>query len=201
MRIVILGDPIANMRHKSTLVNGKMWQYDSQKKLKHHVAQSMHQQAMGVHKPDKCAYKVTLEFNFEPPKSASAATKNLMLWGMIPNLSKKDWDNLSKFFCDCGNGILWPDDHLIVKGIGERKYSETACTIMEIEKVEAMKMSDKVDAVFKAFSPGDMRDMFFSMSDIFEEIHQEILPTENISQLMIDFANEWTDKLKKIKGK
>jgi Holliday junction resolvase RusA-like endonuclease len=186
-----------------------MWQYDPQAKLKKSIAWQMRQQIKDFKDPAHCAYHATLEFNFLPPNSASVASKNLMLWNVLPCITKKDWDNISKLFCDAGNGILWPDDHLITFGSGRKQWSNNPCTIINIETIKEIKMAVEHEKVFKLFSPQDVETLAADAERIFMSIppnqigNPELFESQMAAaaELLIDFANEWADKLKKIKGK
>ena len=63
-----------------------------------------------------------MDFYWPVPKSLSRSQKNMALSGfMIP--TKKDGDNCFKFYADCCQGILWPDDRLIRSGSYFKNYS------------------------------------------------------------------------------
>ena len=49
---------------------------------------------------------------------------------------KKDWDNLSKFVCDCLNGICFDDDGRIVDGRLTKIYAEEPFTKMLIDETD-----------------------------------------------------------------
>ncbi len=208
MRIVIPGDPIAKARHRSFIRHGHVATYDAQDKEKRQMCNLMSKLAEN-HQLKDCAYKVSFEFNFEPPRSASVATKNLMLWNIIHHTKKPDTSNVMKFYEDCGNGILWKDDCLLIDEHPIKRYAEKACTIIEIMEIKEVKMSTEHEKVFKTFSPRDI-DTFeadaericaaiydYKVSD--KELYE--LQMNAFAQLLIDFADQWTDKLKKIKGK
>ena len=43
--------------------------------------------------------------------------------GLIRPISKPDWDNIGKAYCDMIQGFLIYDDSLIIKGMSEKFYS------------------------------------------------------------------------------
>ena len=83
------------------------------------------------------------------------------------------------------------------------------CTIIDITTIKEVKMSDAHEKVFKLFSPQDVEIMSADAERIFMAIPPHELDNSELYQsqmasaaeLLIDFANEWADKLKKIKGK
>lgn len=72
------------------------------------------------------------EFFFEPPASVSKKRRAAMLSGEEPCLNPKDVDNLLKFLMDASNGILWHDDHQVVRISGFKAYAEHAKTVLRI---------------------------------------------------------------------
>lgn len=207
MRIVIPGDPIANMRHRHRLVGKKVWTYDPQMQEKKLTARVISEQ-LSRSFPKEAAYVVKFQFNFLPPKSASNAKKNLMLWGVIAHTTKPDYDNLCKFYGDIGNELLWPDDRFIVDAHPIKRYAEEASTIIDIEQVE-INMTEEQERVFKIFSPEEIHrmgsEMSNSMNALYPAWRNPLEPEEtqlvNCANLLVEFANKWADKLKKIKGK
>ena len=43
--------------------------------------------------------------------------------GFIYPVSKPDWDNLAKAYCDMIQGIILYDDSLVVDGLSQKRYS------------------------------------------------------------------------------
>src|SRR5208337_166225 len=56
------------------------------------------------------SFIVSLEFYLPICKSETDSVRNLKLWGFIPCTDKPDFDNLAKFYVDCGTGVIWKDD-------------------------------------------------------------------------------------------
>lgn len=208
MRIVIPGEPIPKARHRSFIRHGKMATYDEQHLEKIHTRILMNRFTEN-HELKHCAHIAKFEFHFEPPKSASVATKNMMLWGCIHHIKKPDTSNLMKFYEDCGNGILWPDDCLLIDEHPIKRYSQNPCTIITVTPINEVKMSDDHEKVFKTFSPTDCETMSADAERIYMSIPVYHLDNPEIyksqmaaaAELLIDFADEWADKLKKIKRK
>ena len=57
------------------------------------------------------------------PKSMNPVEKVVAELGFIFPISKPDWDNLGKAYCDMIQGILLYDDSLVIKGVSEKYYS------------------------------------------------------------------------------
>lgn len=211
MKFIIPGDPIPQKRHRSTSIGGFVRQYDPQVKEKNAVKKIIENACLehNYKKEDGCSYIVNAEFNFKPPKSTSESIKNLMLWGIIPHDIKPDRDNLDKFILDCGNGILWPDDCKINAGKILKQWADEPSTIIEITKIQRGNMTPERENVFKIFSPKDMQNFDWNLHELgchtyyMSENNSRGIKTietkEGIADSMIEFADKWADKLKKIK--
>lgn len=57
------------------------------------------------------------------PKSMSSVEKIAAELGFIRPISKPDWDNVGKAYCDMIQGLLIDDDALIVEGVSKKYYS------------------------------------------------------------------------------
>jgi len=117
---------------------------------------------------------------------------NLELWG-LERPTKQDIDNLVKFYLDCGNGILWSDDRLIIAINCEKRYEKKACTLIEIEAQEIME-KEKLK-ILKEFSPSDVQQM---RSDFAKGLdHFQANPDAIVNSLLF-LGKKWGSKLKKI---
>lgn len=83
------------------------------------------------------ALRVTIKAYLTPPKSASKATRQLMLTDRIYPTVKPDDDNIVKACQDALNGIAYKDDAQIVDLILHKRYRDTARVEMSIEEMEA----------------------------------------------------------------
>ncbi len=57
------------------------------------------------------------------PKSMNPIERIIAEMGFIYPISKPDWDNLAKAYCDMIQGTLLYDDSLIVEGVSKKYYS------------------------------------------------------------------------------
>lgn len=60
---------------------------------------------------------------FPIPKSMSNIEKICAEMGFVRPVSKPDWDNIAKAYCDMIQGFLIYDDSLIIEGISKKYYS------------------------------------------------------------------------------
>lgn len=71
------------------------------------------------------------------PKTMSSVDKVLAELGFIRPVSKPDWDNLAKAYCDMIQGYLLDDDSLIIEGISKKYYSIKPRVEISIEWMES----------------------------------------------------------------
>ena len=57
------------------------------------------------------------------PKSMNFVEQILAEMGFIYPISKPDWDNLAKAYCDMIQGTILFDDSLVVDGVSKKRYS------------------------------------------------------------------------------
>lgn len=60
---------------------------------------------------------------FPIPRSMSIVEKICAELGYIKPISKPDWDNVAKTYCDMIQGSILYDDALIIEGTSEKRYS------------------------------------------------------------------------------
>ena len=68
-----------------------------------------------------CKFKCTTYI--PTPKSMNKVEKLMAEMGLIYPLSKPDWDNLAKTYCDMIQGTLIYDDSIIIEGTLKKRYS------------------------------------------------------------------------------
>lgn len=67
--------------------------------------------------------KFTCKSYFPIPSSMNQIEKVLAEIGLIRPISKPDWDNVGKTYCDMLQGLILYDDSLIVEGVSKKYYS------------------------------------------------------------------------------
>jgi hypothetical protein len=80
-------------------------------------------------------------------KSMNSVNKILAELGFIRPISKPDWDNLAKAYCDMIQGYLLEDDALIIEGISKKYYSikpRVEITIEWMESFDCKYNEDKI---------------------------------------------------------
>lgn len=70
-------------------------------------------------------------------KSMNSVNKILAELGFIRPISKPDWDNLAKAYCDMIQGYLLEDDALIIEGTSKKYYSIKPRVEIAIEWMES----------------------------------------------------------------
>lgn len=141
MKIVIPGNPIADVRPRHKNIGNVTMTYDPLSKEKERVKKMILFEVNKTLNSDckeivmeasnlaqDCAFSVDLCFHLPIPKSSSNSKKKAMHQGFIKMTKKPDIDNLCKFILDCANGILFPDDRMITTLIARKWYSENPRT-------------------------------------------------------------------------
>lgn len=85
-------------------------------------------------KPFEGRVQVDIIANFEIPKSAKKADKELMLENKINPTKKPDIDNIVKIVLDAMNGIAFKDDTQITKLQVEKLYSTSESISVKISE-------------------------------------------------------------------
>lgn len=138
MLIVIEHQPIAKARHRYT-VRGKFVQtYDPQSVTVKEVRKEMERQVSLM--PDFSAFptgvalNLQVTYHFEPPKSWSKKKRKEMIGKY--HTQKPDCTNLTKFYEDVGNGLLWPDDCQIADQRIIKKWAEEPRVIIRVIEID-----------------------------------------------------------------
>jgi Holliday junction resolvase RusA-like endonuclease len=167
MKIVILGNPIpkARARHASRvrrargrhrIKSRRVVTYDPQDREKQAVKRQMATEATEM--LSGCAFEVEMNFFLPVPPSATPGARNGFLWGLSYHTVKPDFDNLAKFYCDCANGVLWPDDAMVVTGKITKHYSNNPRTEITVTEKKQLNLNAKATGIMKVFSPDELYD-------------------------------------------
>lgn len=215
-RIVIPGDPIAWKRPAHKSIGRRHWRFDSQKEEKeivklHLIHACKRNGYQGPLFGEGEAYKVMMWFCLPTNQSDHASEKNAKLWGLINPNEKPDFDNLTKFYLDCANGILWSDDKRIVEGHTKKVYSENPRTIIEIMPKQNLNVPLNVANVLRVFGPNELREFAKHVKDLSylseDKINSCLGESEEPNKerwlawtalLLSRFARSHADNLKKI---
>jgi Holliday junction resolvase RusA-like endonuclease len=134
INIEVDGEPIpwARPGHRRFKKDGKFVDiiYDKQKREKEMVQWQMRSQFK--EEPLTVPLLVDLTFRMAIPKSTSAPIRREMLHGMYQHAKRPDIDNLTKFFLDCMNGLVFKDDSQISTLYCRKIYSSVPSTLIRI---------------------------------------------------------------------
>ena len=134
IELIILGEPSAQMRHRSFSKGNFKGTYDPSKDKKNDFLSVIQDKA--PKEPIVGPIGVTIIFYFGRPKSHYRTGKNEnMMRDDAPEFhtSKKDLDNCIKFATDSMNHIFYKDDSQICRLFSEKIYSESPRTYILIQ--------------------------------------------------------------------
>ena len=153
MKIIIMGDPVAQKRHRYRKMGNFIQEYDPQaqeKKRYKEVLEALYLKEIADHldivdmecclKPSELflgkLFHVDLTFHTAMPKSFSKRKKEAMTTISVFNPKRPDLDNYIKFFNDAAIGILWPDDNSLVSLSARKLYSDCPRTEIILEPLK-----------------------------------------------------------------
>lgn len=220
MKIVLDGVPISKERPRFAVRQGNAFVYDPQAQAKESVqwriSDAMRRYLDSDNKEEvmdasslsrNSAFEVSFSFYLPLPKITTLAKKGAMLWGLVPCICKPDCDNLEKFYLDCGSGILWPDDRMVVITSSCKRYSEKPRTEITVNPIKNVTLKEEVQRVLTHFSPEDFNGFIkdakvLSQLDIDSFFEQEDdvleLRISYAAELLASFANKYGKKLDKL---
>lgn len=153
-------------------------------------------------------FEVDLWFYLPIRDKEPDAQKNAKLWGLQQAICKPDYDNLEKFYLDCGNGILWPDDRMIVDAHAHKRYGNPPRVEITIMVKEELKLTDKAMGILKVFSPTKLNELMLDIQ-AFGQIYSNDVEKLNIkdkeiwlkavTSLLSVFTERHLESLNKIK--
>lgn len=204
MRITIAGEPIAKERHRYYIRGGKLTSYNPQSHAADYVKNLFQAEfQLAINSPHK---QIALEashlsrsntFNIDLYAYSSPGIKdkreaNLRLWQILPMTQKPDVDNIAKFYLDCANGILFPDDKQIIALKCYKLYSNIPRITIDITPIDPMVAPD-VQKILSCISP----DEFDSLIADAIALKTQVTLFDKALNLQ-DFAIKYGDTLKKI---
>lgn len=197
IRIVLPGEPVAKMRPRIC----KNYSFDPQEKVKNANKYQIldYLQRINFFNPYPANIPIEIEFIFHmTPKKGEEL---LPEWGVRENVSKKDVDNLVKFYLDVMNKIVYEDDRQIDCLISNKYYDPEPQTIILIMPRKP-KVSDKVKEVISMISPDEFNAFandIHRFSGLYDEFDN---PDPSKAALLIcEFAEKHAETLTKIKKK
>ena len=133
-RVFIDHKPIPKKRHRTGSWQGKKVTYDPQRtekiKTKWWIADLFRKE--GLLKPlEGPIFLRLVSYDLFPKSWSKKRVKETVEQGSW-KITKGDWDNIGKFYCDVMNGIAYKDDAQIVQAWSEKKYSDKEGVLIEI---------------------------------------------------------------------
>ncbi len=221
MQIEILGNPIAKQRARSFMRHGKMATYDPQHKEKEETKEIMLAQLKdALNSANKSRmmeasnlargelFSVTLYFGMPIPRSFNQFKVKAILWGLAKPNTKPDIDNLVKFYLDCANGILFPDDRMIVHLTASKSYSRNPMTIMEVIPMQKETIHPDFKKILQIYGPDEvasllnyleaLQELFLRTDLDYQGEYKESVKAEQMAGHLASLAANHADLLKKI---
>lgn len=88
---------------------------------------------------------------FKTPASFNAVETYLAELGVYTPISKPDWDNIGKKYCDMTNENLWVDDRLVIEGTVEKLYSVLPRVEITIDYLNMMQNRHQAESLHKVY--------------------------------------------------
>ena len=88
---------------------------------------------------------------FKTPSSFNAVEKYLAELGVYTPISKPDWDNIGKKYCDMTNENLWVDDRLVIEGTVEKLYSVLPRVEITIDYLNMLQNRHQAESIRKIY--------------------------------------------------
>jgi Holliday junction resolvase RusA-like endonuclease len=183
VKITIIGKPIHKIRHRYSVRSGHVVTYDPQSKEKEATKQEIMRQVSELIRSDDkelsleaCnlssskAFAVCWSFYLPVPQSDTTSQKNAKLWGIEAATCKPDYDNLEKFYLDCANGIIWPDDRMIVRSYAEKIYDEEPRMELTVGEFKTRELPDNARKLLTLFSPSEFDQLANEVKDLSIEL-------------------------------
>jgi len=133
IKLVVLGDPKAQQRHRAVRMGNHIRQYEPSAAHKADFLSIVQNNAPDV--PFSTPLNVDITFYFSRPKGHFGTGSKLnVLKPQAPllHISKPDLDNLNKGVFDALNKVFWKDDSIICSGTFKKEYSERPRTEITI---------------------------------------------------------------------
>lgn len=100
---------------------------------------------------------------FKTPSYFNSVETYLAELGVYTPISKPDWDNIGKKYCDMTNENLWVDDRLVVEGTVEKLYSVLPRVEITVDFLNMLQNKHQAESISKSYKHdiryfGDGRD-------------------------------------------
>lgn len=88
---------------------------------------------------------------FKTPSRFNSVEKYLAELGVYTPISKPDWDNIGKKYCDMTNENLWVDDRLVIQGTVEKLYSVLPRVEITIDFLNMLQNRHQAESIRKIY--------------------------------------------------
>ena len=88
---------------------------------------------------------------FKTPSSFNSVEKYLAELGVYTPISKPDWDNIGKKYCDMTNENLWVDDRLVIQGTVQKLYSVLPRVEITIDFLNMLQNRHQAESIRKIY--------------------------------------------------
>ena len=88
---------------------------------------------------------------FKTPSIFNSVEKYLAELGVYTPISKPDWDNIGKKYCDMTNENLWVDDRLVIEGTVEKLYSVLPRVEITIDFLNMLQNRHQAESIRKIY--------------------------------------------------
>jgi hypothetical protein len=136
-------------------------------------------------------FEIRLDFYLPIPKYFNRSKKNHVLWGFdFP--TSKDVDNMAKFILDCGNGVLFSDDHMIAKLTCSKSHSlnpRTEIVVMAKKAKSIDEISSEISGIYGPFKIAALNDEIGKLSKLYNEYIQGSQREDLFQNLAVQIAS------------
>ncbi len=200
IKITLPGEPIAKIRPR--ICHNRS--YDPQNTLKHAARFQILEMLKDFKLKRPYSYNIPVELHFEFYMTPKFGETKLPEWGIHENVSKKDTDNLIKFYCDVMNGIVYEDDTQVDKIRASKYYDNNPRTEIRI-MARRPAIGEKTKEVL-CYIP---KQYFLDFGEKVHEICNNLKYIDETEQedsleaarLLCEFAEQHAEMLNKIKKK
>jgi Holliday junction resolvase RusA-like endonuclease len=164
--ITLPGEPVAKIRPRVC----RKFTYDPQDKLKTAAKFQLLEmlQHKNFYKPYPKDFPIEIQFDFY--MTPKVGEEKLPEWGITENVSKKDIDNLCKFYLDVMNEIVYADDKQVTELKAAKLYDLNPRTEIRIMARRSL-VSEKTQEVLSYIS----KEHFIQLANDIDEVSTNLL--------------------------
>jgi len=171
MHLMLQEEPVAKARHRSSVQKGRVRTYDVQAEQKIATRWRLKEALREADDLEVCrvmgAKALSVEFMFYLPLASGCKgiSRDRKLLNIELHTSRPDYDNLSKYYLDCMNGVVWKDDCLVVEGFGSKRYAEDPRVEISITVLRDKEIRRDIERIVCVMKPIDMLELYRMIED------------------------------------